>query len=420
MFASALDKIETLGGRGFLLVAYVPVLVFVVICIITYAAFSAHTRDESVWSIVVGLMPTEATPQGVLALAFFLLSAPLAYVLLILSSLWRRLIEGAVSVPGVSYMLRRWFVRDYLHLRKSYEDGARDLVQATRSHNEWLAKLVEAMRAESEDGEEARKRAERNGTSEWYRRQRLAAFEERVQARVQSDVDITHEVLSDLSRNLHYLIRGGGMPIAKLDELVVAVDRLWRDKLTSTNNSVARAQDRFQTKYSQVGGPYIVLPSALGNAITALWDYPSSRYQMDPSFSWPRLRAVMSDAQRLASEQARLKYDFCSVMTLFATLYIFGLLGAATAFDIWSAGWLWIAFAGALIFDVLLFFAAAEAVRGFAETVRVAVDLHRFDLLKALRISPPRSPDREKELWLALSKASLYGEPLNLRLKHPE
>ncbi len=56
---------------------------------------------------------------------------------------------------------------------------------------------------------------------------------------------------------------------------------------------------------------------------------------------------------------------------------------------------------------------------GFAETVRSAIDLHRFELLAALRHPLPASTDDEKDAWAAVSRLSILNSKTNVVFQHP-
>ena len=56
----------------------------------------------------------------------------------------------------------------------------------------------------------------------------------------------------------------------------------------------------------------------------------------------------------------------------------------------------------------------------FAEVVRAAIDLRRFDVLAALRYALPSSAAQEKRCWVAVQRLSLFDEhAANAALRHP-
>ena len=75
-----------------------------------------------------------------------------------------------------------------------------------------------------------------------------------------------------------------------------------------------------------------------------------------------------------------------------------------------AAGWLMLAW--------LAYRAAVAAAIAYGESIRTAVDLHRFTLLQAFHLPLPATPEEERALNARLSRFLLQGVPLDAPYRH--
>ncbi|MDX6749283.1 hypothetical protein SH611_05650 [Geminicoccaceae bacterium 1502E] len=162
------------------------------------------------------------------------------------------------------------------------------------------------------------------------------------------------------------------------------------------------------------------MPAPAGSTRPA---YALLRYNISLDFFWPRLRTILNRHAALndALDQAETHLAFL-VLTFFlivafaitwsvvpvanlGPLSLF--LGVAVAGP--AAAWCWLGL-------------VAEAEVTLGQLVRSALDLHRHELLQALRVGVPRRHEDERRLWGILREALAHGErdlPVLRRLTGP-
>src|SRR5439155_25901657 len=57
---------------------------------------------------------------------------------------------------------------------------------------------------------------------------------------------------------------------------------------------------------------------------------------------------------------------------------------------------------------------ALQNYRAFADLLRSAVDLYRWDLLAALHLPHPAGAEEEREVWATLLQRTAFGEDVNI------
>jgi hypothetical protein len=142
-----------------------------------------------------------------------------------------------------------------------------------------------------------------------------------------------------------------------------------------------------------------LMPTQLGNALRAAEDYATTTYGMDAVFWWPRLVSVLPEAVRQGIEDG-----LTPLLALLNLATLAGLVAAGGAIYLWQSrvgGWLEVlgVLVVGLLFARLCYLGAVTQARSYGQQVRVAVDLHRFDLLKALHQPLPASFQEEQALW---------------------
>jgi hypothetical protein len=158
---------------------------------------------------------------------------------------------------------------------------------------------------------------------------------------------------------------------------------------------------------------HLLQPTALGNVLAAMQDSAGRAYGLDAATAWPRLYPVLGEQARALVDDRRDTLDGAVRMT--ATMAV----TALTSLILLSCSGWWILLA--LIpagIAVLAYNAAVQAALAYAETVHVAFDLHRADLLTALRMELPARQDTEhtlNEQWCDLWR---QGIPLPATLTY--
>jgi hypothetical protein len=132
-------------------------------------------------------------------------------------------------------------------------------------------------------------------------------------------------------------------------------------------------------------------PTAVGNVLAATEARAGSAYGFDAVVAWPRLYPVLGTQMRAIVDDRRDTLDVAARLTV--TMLMTGLIAAALlAFSGWSLLLALIPLALSWIASR----ATMQAAMAYGEAVDVAFDLHRFDLLSALRLPLPVDDESER------------------------
>lgn len=177
----------------------------------------------------------------------------------------------------------------------------------------------------------------------------------------------------------------------------------------------AELQLRFPTRSSDD-----LLPTALGNTIAAFEIYPWRRYRIDAIHLWPRLVPILTEKKFMSfvqNEKAIL--DF--LLNIGLTMVIISL--ELLVFSSHNKSlWYLIVSIFLLVFSyVVIYHTSVIAARNWGAMVRVAFDLHREDLRRALYLPP--FPDEalnyERGVWEKLSRFIVYGDHEDYNIEFP-
>jgi len=158
-----------------------------------------------------------------------------------------------------------------------------------------------------------------------------------------------------------------------------------------------------------------VKATAFGNALAAAADQAGRPYGLDASVAWPRLYPLLSDSVRAVVDDRRDSLDAGARMTV-----VMAATTAAALVLLARTGYWCLLALIPLGLAALAYVAAVQAALSYGEAVRVAFDLHRFDLLKALRIELPTSSEAERKTFTALSDFWRQGRPLAIEYSNKE
>lgn len=156
---------------------------------------------------------------------------------------------------------------------------------------------------------------------------------------------------------------------------------------------------------------HLVRPTAVGNILAAMEDLAGRSYGIDAVIAWPRLYAVLGDRMKAIVDDRRDTMDAAAQMTASAAIATVG-AGAL----LWGArDWLWLLTLVPFALGVLSYAGTVKAATAYAESVQVAVDLHRFDLLTALKVALPATLEEEQTINRQLGDLWRQGVPPDLR-----
>jgi hypothetical protein len=151
------------------------------------------------------------------------------------------------------------------------------------------------------------------------------------------------------------------------------------------------ASVRFRSRYP--GQDHLVKGTALGNALAAMEDSAGAAYGLDAAVIWPRLYAVLGQPVRAVVDDLRDGLDGAASLTASGALAAM----AAVALLVWHSGLLTLLALIPVAVASLAYLGAIRAATAYGTAVQVAFDLHRFDLLRAMRLALPADQQAEQE-----------------------
>lgn len=156
-----------------------------------------------------------------------------------------------------------------------------------------------------------------------------------------------------------------------------------------------------------------VMPTQLGNALRAAEIRAGEPYGLDAVVAWPRLYPLLSEPVRALVDGQR---DALDVNARFSA--VFAAAAAIAAALLATHGWWLLVVPACLLLAWLAYRSAVAAAIGYGESVRAAVDLHRFALLEALHLPLPATLEEERALNAKVSRFLLQGVPLDHPYEH--
>jgi hypothetical protein len=168
-----------------------------------------------------------------------------------------------------------------------------------------------------------------------------------------------------------------------------------------------------QLRRSFPADPAALLPTRLGNVLRAAESRAGEPYGLDAVVAWPRLYPLLSDSVRAVVDDQRDGLDlaarFCAV---------FAAAAAVSAGLLLTAGWWLLVPAACLALAWLSYRGAVAAAVAYGEGIRAAIDLHRFDLLTALRLPLPATLEQERAINEQLSLFLRQSWPVDFVYSH--
>lgn len=157
-----------------------------------------------------------------------------------------------------------------------------------------------------------------------------------------------------------------------------------------------------------------LLPTRLGNALRAAERRAGAPYGIDAVVVWPRLYPLLTEPVRALADDRRDQLDLAARFTI-----VF-LAAAGTSLGMLADhGW-WLAVpATCLLLAYLAYRGAVAAAVGYGEQMRAAIDLHRFDLLRALHAPLPADRDQERLANAQLMALLRQDAEVALTYEHP-
>lgn len=414
MFGQVLDKLDSYFGRAFLLSRYAPWLLALLANVVILTLEFPHL------GLALLKLATQMDASGGVSLFLVLMAL---WVVAYATSPVMQFVVGFLEGRHMPAWLQRLLILAHAWRREELDqtiDANFQRLADSQSFDELLRELTDARQvgsARRKIGDAAlveKAAAQVETLNEAWR-----AGQPIDQAQLQR---VVHTLANALRANCAdaavFLDAAYGQVAARLHEQ----HRLMGDRLVPYAQAMAEDLDgRAAAERHRRFASELLAPTALGNEALALKSYCATRYGIDFDFFWPRFLLLARNDAKLsdALATAKIQLDFS-----IAALTLSALTVAAWAFYLvcWGrsipAAALVVGLGPLAVYMWLGIVHAAYAE--FADVVRSAIDLRRFDVLAALRQTLPASSHDEPRCWEAAQRLGLFGERRsNAALRHP-
>jgi hypothetical protein len=178
-------------------------------------------------------------------------------------------------------------------------------------------------------------------------------------------------------------------------------------RLSQLKAEMNRLEERRLLGFPPPGYESHLMPTRLGNIYKSAELYPHARYEIDSVIVWPRLREVLPDKFVERLQEVKTAVDFLLLFSLLS--FVFALLSVPYLLARGAQVSLVLACAGGFPLAWVAYRSALSPALAYAELLKVAFDLYRKALLKALGLRVPDTLTREKALWREVSDFIFRG-----------
>jgi hypothetical protein len=200
-----------------------------------------------------------------------------------------------------------------------------------------------------------------------------------------------------------------------------ALHREFVNKLLGYAIDIAEQKyDRARLKRYRLFAKAEIAPTRLGNYAAVLRSYCETRYNLEFDFFWPRLQIIFQNDEKLsiALVNSKIQLDFTILLFWLTALYTASWLTILWRFGDSLRTLLVVAGLGPLATAAWLGVVKAS-YSAFAELVSSAIDLKRFELLKALHRPLPATTAAEKLAWEQAGRLLKLGLAVDSPFQHP-
>jgi hypothetical protein len=237
------------------------------------------------------------------------------------------------------------------------------------------------------------------------------------------------------------VLEGRHLPTASLKDYLVARRLAERDRLDQavrdlgcelkqlrTDHTNPEAMHRAEARYARLRGEKALrFPEAtstmgatsMGNMSEIHRFYGEVRYGMDIDLFWPGLHKIIQKDEDFFPilQEAKTRLEFSVAMTLVLAALTLGwstvLLFRGTSTLVFL-----VTFGAGVPVTWVFYWMSVRSYRAFAELLRSAVDLFRFDLLQVLHVPLPANSDEETRLWKDLTRQARANPVDTLWYRH--
>jgi hypothetical protein len=411
MITTVLDQALKLFGRGFLISAFVPSLLFVAVIVYLGWGIEALTTMVEEWT-QAGL--SEAVFGTLVALVAVYL---LAYMLYGVRTALHQLYQGQWPIPlkwlDPIFMARQCSRME--RLQTALEEKTRAL---DTSH--WVQLDFEETFTPLEcDPEDARSKVQEVRGAHCNLLNRLGQPDRWKKVEYADILNKTRVLQANRTRFSSDLTN-------EIDQLVIEIKQAYHAKvpLRLAAQSIEAVANREWTaayayRYNDLPGDESWLrPTLLGNISSVQELYPFERYGIYLSEIWPRLYHVLAKDVRRRLDEANIYLDFTVLASLLSI--VAAVIACYSAFFTADDRVLLLRILLPVIFlsgAWLFYHLAIQAMRGLGVEVQSAVDLFRLKLLDALSIERPRTPADERKIWSEMQAFITQAIPPHVHIR---
>jgi len=390
MISALLSTVQTtlLGSRGFLLTSLLPMVLF---SIGSYLIDAQLEPKHAIWaSQFIQDKPGFATSCAVLIILVA------AYMFSSLNSVLRQVLEGKY--------LRKWRRNPFVRYQmKIAEDARRRFDESQRSYwtlsqAKWIDELRQAraegakkaVPAAAVDADLKASVAELTGDKD--------ALKPLDHAKLKKAVDDLSPYLKAADANKKDQPNSKGLSdlhVALVQNIQYEIGRLQRD--------------RTQAYWDSASFPDDVMPTRMGNIAGTLRYYAESRYGILLDVFWTRLqKLIQSDEKSFSTLQdAKIQLDFFVSLVWLSALFSLFWSAMLMAFST-RIGLFLLVSGGGFLAMVTCYQLGCQSYLTFAEVVRGAIDLTRFQLISAYHLPLPLGSGEEERLWETMADWVAY------------
>src|SRR5215204_287012 len=410
---SLLDRLQGFVSKNLFLTGFLPIAAFLSLDILLTIAFFPSSRN-----VITALFALDLTEQAVTWAMIFLLVFVAGLVISSLNPWMKQLLEGYYLPETLRKRLVRNQRNELHNLKQRRKTRVPELAQYGRAYQTWPKELAEARRKG-----EIKQRFANNEPEDTTLSEELEICKKRVSDLYNQNEYIPFSEMQQLFNKLEKEMRAKpASKIHKLDQLHVNFREDWLEyaleeiEMFETTWWTERRL-RFPQNTHNLG------PTQLANVAEVHREYGLQRYGLDVELFWLRLLKIVKADKEFYPilEDAKTQLDFSVAISVLLMVHTFFwpalfwsalfLLGVPTL----SPYLLILLIAAVSLIGAWAFYGiAVQNYRSFGEAVRSAIDLYRFELLKALHVSLPKDSREEKELWeqLATWTSQEGGNPI--------
>jgi hypothetical protein len=402
------ERAQGFFSRSFVFAGLLPALV-----LIALNMFCALAVFPATWQWLERVINLTGLQQVLVGLLLFLLIVVLGMFLWGINPGLRRLTEGHYLPRTLAEALKAKRTEELRHI-ETQRDDIKELIKFRRAiqpERGWVAQLRKA-RIGVPDSSSAKK-VNAGELQEKY----AALIIQR-----ENGEEITYSKMRNFFEKLYKALeqQSPNQIGNDLDALQVGFDDLlnyaaWRAELSiPVKQSLMTSFLQRYPRYANTG------PTRLSSMAAAHREQMLLRYGIDIELFWPRLLkyACADESFYPILEDTRTQLDFSVAIT--------AVLGITTAM------WFFLAILAPSVIPIIVivlvgppmtYFAYHSILQNyltFSETLRSAVDLFRFDLLKTLQVAAPADSTGEKVLWELLTRIARAEQTAMIRYDRPK